>query len=427
MQNYNFDSKTIFGSGELAICSDNGAPVRPVEPEDPGYPADPELLYFWPYRATIALSVIIVNEDIKPVKATISLLDDTDTIIGNLIIDVVVPSGGTLSPIGEESKIFLEHGQKINVYYKDAADESLIKATTSSMNIYDYGHIPPVWVPPLYFGDQCAFGNGESNYFYIDRIYFASDTITKNYTTITRYFPGKACGSNGIISLWAGGYSGQNYIESMPFSTFAFNANWGTLYDGTGYCCGASDTTTFLTAGGYDRQNVIQSNQFASGGSGNFWGQLYQGGKTYLFSMNSRETALWAGGYTYVLTISATEFASQGDSTYWGNLYYSQYYGNATSNDVMGLSYGDANYNSKIVQKHLFDSQGDSTNFGSIGTYAAMYENGAVGNATKALFGADERYSDDLYRVDYAADFSSAFWGNTTYFDGGWPGGASGD
>lgn len=145
MQNFNFDSIITTGSGIICSCLDNGAPVRPINPGDPGYPNDPENLYFWEYRSTIIISCSITNNNTKTVKSTINIVKP-DPITIPIIYDIEIPAGGTVIVIGGSHKAFLEYEDELESFIKNADDEGLVTITTSIMNIYDFGHIPPIKV-----------------------------------------------------------------------------------------------------------------------------------------------------------------------------------------------------------------------------------------------------------------------------------------
>lgn len=438
MQNFNFDNIVHTGNGDIYQCVDNGAPERPVE-GDWNYPPIPTDLYRWDYRNSIIVSMSIKNNGSKTVKVSINInkYDPTDLVTldttAPVIYKIEVPPGQVFVPIGGSHKVILEYADALNIEIYNASDVNDIVSTVSLMNIYDYGHIPPMWTLSWY-GDIGLMTGGVSNANHVSEIQFASDTHVAHNDTPFTNGNSRASGSNHTIGLFAGGYSNTSAIESATFSSFAVSTGFGTLYDGTGKFSANSDTITLLMAGGYNNINTVQYNLFASGGAGAYWGALYNNiGTTQMWSVGNKQYSLWGGGpLTSIQAIAQyTEYATQAQCQLWGNLFIHRLgAGAGAAIETHGLSYGDDYSSTSVSYKYVhrwdFASQGDSTNWGSIGTTYSMKFCGSVANGEKVLFGADDYYNDNLYEVSYATEAGTNFWGDIQYFNGGQPTGCSG-
>lgn len=439
MQNYDFKSITLTGDGVAYQCTDNGAPERPDD-------YDPEVLYFSEYRKSIIINTSVTNNNIHPVAISIKLTKDTGDKI-YIIKDTPLNPSSTIAPIGEDQRLVLDHLDIISLEIKSIGatiDADLVDTVISIMQIYDWGHIPPISPPLIWYGDIGFAGGGETNNSVIDKIDFLTSTWSTNYTsTNASNYSRRGSASNSVIGLLAtGSYLYLNHIDSISISSETEIINYSSLYTDAEYIYGNSDGFITLWGGGlyydngYHHHDIIQKSLFDSGDVSTLWGNLYNNdGVESLGTVGNNIYSIWYGGYStnsgYLSLIQYVEYKTEGQAQQWGSLWRgTQFSGKGGSNKIMGIMFGDSHNYYADVHKIEFASQGDSINFGTMGSsgsgFTYMYEPGAIWNENKIFFFGDERYSNDIVSVDFAADYQEAYFGNCTWWDGGCPWGVSG-
>ena len=357
---------------------------------------------------------------------------------------VQIPPATTCVILGGQQKIILEHEDELHVqpFFVQSSpiwNNDDVKIIASVMNLYDYPHIPPMYIePPLWYGDKGFVTAGEGYSNMLDKFLFSSQSVTSGFMTLNpyaRYTPGGA--SNEITGIVFGGRgSGDGisypyYIEtmSMDFASEVWNYNFSAPLEHTYQTASLSSGVIYLTGGGQDyslgRRSTIQKGTFLSGETCTKFGDLMST-TYYIGGINNNKIALWLGdAYGSSSRMQYVEFSSESNAILWGTMNYNGYGAIGASDSVIGLYTRGVQYNSNYIQSTEFESVGTSAWWGNLNY--ANYEQGACSNGISALFLCGEQYNYSNI-IDFASagqTTSYANWGFSN-FDGGTPSSFSG-
>ncbi|RLA60292.1 MAG: hypothetical protein DRQ78_09640 [Epsilonproteobacteria bacterium] len=371
-----------------------------------------------PLTSAIIFSFSLTNNLNDIVTASVRIVDSTNITSAYIINESQIVPHSTLVLAGDEQKIILKQGDKVEVRCSDSGGLDVFISSIDADPSVAYG----TGGGGGWYGDLGFLTGGQSYNSYVDKFSFSSQSAS-HLTILNPFYYNYPSGvSNGVIGLLLT-YASNNssYTTSLTYADDNIQYNYSNIYYHVHYAGSATNGSLYVMAGGYysGYKNYLQSGDYESGTIAILFGYLDRTNRYLSSGVNNSIYGLFCGGNYNNNYIRYIEFATMSNSNLWGYLAYScNNIAGASNNDMSIINTGGSNtYNLYYID---FASQANSQSFGSRITYD--YTDGACSDGTTALFVQGE--FQNSCKIDFANLGGTVEWANTwgwRGFDGGRP------